>query len=80
MIQVRDFKMGGYLGRPNLSTRALRMRNLQVESERCNRREGRRGKAEVEVRDIGSIGEEDTSSTLSGFVWPENKLNSHETE
>ena len=26
------------------------------------------------------VGEEDISSTLSGFVWPENELNSHETE
>ena len=26
------------------------------------------------------VGEEDVSSTLSGFFWPENELNSHETE
>ena len=26
------------------------------------------------------VGEEDISSTVSGFVWPENKLNSHEIE
>ena len=26
------------------------------------------------------VGEEDISSTLSGFFWPENELNSHETE
>ena len=26
------------------------------------------------------VGEEDISSTISGFVWPENELSSHETE
>ena len=29
---------------------------------------------------ISVVGEEDISSTLSGFVWPENKLNLHKTE
>ena len=27
-----------------------------------------------------TVGEEDISSTFSGFIWLENKLNSHETE
>ena len=27
-----------------------------------------------------AVGEEDISSTGSGFFWPENELNSHETE
>ena len=27
-----------------------------------------------------AVGEEDISSTLSGFFWPENELSSHETE
>ena len=30
--------------------------------------------------DVSVVGEEDISSTRSGFFWPENKLNSHETE
>ena len=29
---------------------------------------------------LWDVGEEDISSTLSGFLWLENELNSHETE
>ena len=29
---------------------------------------------------FGDVGEEDISSTQCGFFWPENELNSHETE
>ena len=31
-------------------------------------------------QEVATVGEEDISSILSGFFWPENELNSHQTE